>query len=190
MFLLIFLFPHLRLVLISPFLILAGIFTFPVGTGLYYLCGNAYGGKMEIAAQFARVKPIFSVLLAVLFLKEISSSTSYISLISYQHRDSISNHSSWQGTFRWIALVLGLLTACSWSLGEVFIKLGLTARVSIIDTFSALVSGTIPLVFVVALLSLPSSLRKQETQSANCILDWPFHCSRGLKFWISIRSIL
>ena len=191
LFLLIFLLPHLGLVQFSLFLILAGIFTFPVGTGLYYLCGHAYKGKMEIAAQFARVKPIFSVLLAVLFLKETLSSGSYISLILIGIGTVFIIIGSLQGTFRLSALLLGLLTAGSWSLGEAFIKLGLSAKGSIIDTFVALVSGTIALTIFFILLSPFYSLKKHKCQAASWITYFIAHgvLSFGVAYAAFFESI-
>ncbi|HAO99578.1 MAG TPA: hypothetical protein DCQ83_05990, partial [Fibrobacteres bacterium] len=40
--------PHARGLDFSFPLIAAGVFTFPVATGLYYLSGYAFGGKVEI----------------------------------------------------------------------------------------------------------------------------------------------
>lgn len=40
----------------------AGVLTFPVGTGLYYLGALSFGGRSEVAAQFANVKPVLVLL--------------------------------------------------------------------------------------------------------------------------------
>src|SRR5689334_3368384 len=43
----------------------AGLFTYPLATGLYYCASFAFGGRTEIAAQFAKIKPLFSATIAV-----------------------------------------------------------------------------------------------------------------------------
>ncbi len=48
----------------TKYTLLAGIFTFPIATGLYYLAAFAFGAQTEIASQFVRVKPLFSILIA------------------------------------------------------------------------------------------------------------------------------
>ena len=101
----------------------AGIFMFPIGTGLYYLCGYAFSGQMEVAAQFSKVKPTISVLLAIAFLGEPLTAAIVVSLclvsvgLFFLIRMQLSKSAK-----RLIPLATGLLTALSWALGDVCMK--------------------------------------------------------------------
>ena len=180
---------NLEAVRISRHLVLAGVFTFPVATGLYYLCGNAFEGKTEIAAQFARVKPIFSVLFAVFLLKEKLSWLSYSSLLLVSIGLGFLIMGGLQGVFRSVALLLGVLTALAWALGEVFMKIGLTGKLSIIDTFVALLSGTI--VGSVFILPWTFSLIRRRVGLASWLAPFAAHglLSFGLAYSAFFESI-
>jgi uncharacterized membrane protein len=65
----------------SRYMVVSGVLTFPVATALYYGCARAFGGRAEFAAQFVKVKPIFSVVLAVFLLHESLKRSSYISFL-------------------------------------------------------------------------------------------------------------
>jgi len=127
----------------SLYLVIAGVLTFPVATGLYYGCARAFGGRAEFAAQFVKVKPIFSVFLAVAVLRESFKFSSGISLLLI----AIGVYFLWsigqQGKSSFYAIGLGLLTALSWSLGEILFKLGHHSSMSLDDTLLALLSGTV-----------------------------------------------
>lgn len=128
---------------LSGYLIAAGVLTFPVATGLYYLAGYAFGARTEFAAQFAKVKPVFSVLLALLVLGEAVSSLSYVSLLFVMLGVAMLIWGAGRGSFSGVALLLGLATATAWAVGEVFMKLGLQASWSAVDTFTALAAATV-----------------------------------------------
>ena len=171
--LLIILYTKLNAIHLSLYLFLAGVFTFPVATGLYYFSGYVFKGKIEVAAQFAKVKPIFSVLLAVVILREILSYLSYISLLLISIGLCFYIVGSFQGKFRVKAVFLGILTALAWAIGEMFMKLGLSSSNSIIDTFSALASGTV----ISAILIPPFiiSLVKQQPKIKTWITPFIAH---------------
>jgi drug/metabolite transporter (DMT)-like permease len=122
----------------------AGLLTFPVGTGLYYACGHAFGRRMEVASQFANVKPLFSVLFALLFLDELLNAGSAWALGFILLGIGVLIWGSIKREFSWKALILGLLLACTWAAGEAFIKIGLEDEASSLTaTFVALASGTL-----------------------------------------------
>ena len=187
--LLIITFPNLKSIALSPYVILAGIFTFPIATGFYYLCSSAFDGKAEIAAQFARVKPIFSVLLAVLILREQLSYSSYTSLLLISIGIVFLINGRLHGVFSSSALVLGMLTALSWAIGEVFMTMGLTTRTSIEDTCLALLSGTIAC--LILFIPLFPSLSKQKLEINSWIIPFIAHgiLSFGLAYSAFFESI-
>ncbi len=127
----------------SGYLIAAGLFTFPLATGLYYLSGYAFGTRIEFASQFAKIKPLFSVLLALLVLKETFGTVSYIALTLILLGLMVLTGNAWRGALSWRAVLLGLLAALAWAAGEVFMKLGLHSALSLTDTFTALASATV-----------------------------------------------
>jgi len=133
---------------------MAGIFTYLVGTGLYYASAHAFSGRTEYASQFAKIKPIFSVLLALLVLNEVITSFSWISLSLIIVAVLILAGGAESGLFSWRAFSLGMLTALSWSIGEMFVKLGIEPDSALQGTFFAMVSATMlltPVAIAVAL---------------------------------------
>lgn len=136
---------------LSPWLIAAGVATFPVGTALYYLCGHAFAGRMEFASQFANVKPLFSVGFAVLVLGETLRLPSWIALALIAAGIAVLLRATRRGAFSWAALGLGVLLALAWAAGEGFAKLGLATGPSLTATLAALLSGAA----VGAVLALP-----------------------------------
>lgn len=119
----------------------SGILLFPVGTGLYYLCGHAFGGRVEFASQFSNVKPIFSVAFAAFLLGEALPLGSVVSLVLILLGVAVLLLAIKRGTFSLASGVLGLLLAAAWGGGEAFAKLGMASGPSLEVTFWALVSG-------------------------------------------------
>ena len=125
-------------------LIAAGILTFPLGTGLYYFCGHAVGGRMEFASQFANVKPIFSVVFGFVFLSESLSAQTLIGMALIFCGVGVLCWGSVKGDFSWFSLGLGIALASAWAGGETFIKVGLEGKATSLDaTFISLASGTV-----------------------------------------------
>ena len=123
-------------------IVVAGILTFPLGTGLYYLCGHAFGGRIEFASQFSNLKPLFSLTLAFLLLGEHLTPHSVYSiplLIAGVFALVIGTR---RGHFTPQAMGLGIMLALAWAGGEAFVKLGLGGGSSISATFVALLSLT------------------------------------------------
>jgi uncharacterized membrane protein len=124
-------------------LVVAGILTFPVGTALYYLCGHAFGGRMEFASQFANIKPLLTILAAITFLGEGLTEVALVSFLFLLAGIGALILGTVRGVFSWTALILGFLLAGSWASGEVFIKLGMGNVPSLPATIVALASGTV-----------------------------------------------
>ena len=126
---------------LNVYLVLAGIFTFPLATSTYYLSGEAFSGRTEFASQFSKIKPLLSFVFAVLILHEATNRYSLISISLIALGTMIfiwaaNNHSlSRKG------VALGLMAALLWALGELFMKLGIANIHPILATFVAIVSG-------------------------------------------------
>ena len=100
-----------------------------------------------------------------------------------------------RGALQFSAIVLGLLTALSWALGEAFIKLGLSRAGTLADTLVALVAAT-ALTIVIFLPKLPvmARLLMNERRSPRWLFPFMLHgvLSIGLaypSFFESIRRI-
>lgn len=130
----------------------AAVFMFPVGTGLYYLCGHAFQGRMEVAAQFSKIKPSVSVLLAILFLREQVTFGILLSfvLVTIGIIWLIRLNVRWEEN-RWLPVSIGLLTALSWALGDMFMKVASVSGVPCASTtLSMLWVGSATVLAVVA----------------------------------------
>lgn len=127
----------------NPYIILAGIFTFPVATGLYYLSSHAFGAQTALASQFARVKPIFSILIGATLLSETIQDHSYLSVALIAVGIFFIAKATKKSEFRWWGLGLGLLTSLSWAVGEAFVKIGFTEGYTLENTFIAISSSLI-----------------------------------------------
>lgn len=106
----------------SGYLVLAGIFSFSAGTGLYYFCTLVYE-KAEIASQFSRVGPFFSIIFGVYIFGEIFNMFDLISLILLGIGIALFLIFTWTGKFGLIGFFLGILTSLSWTSGGIFMNL-------------------------------------------------------------------
>lgn len=154
---------------INVYLLLAGVFTFPLATSTYYLSGEAFSGRTEFASQFSKIKPLLSFAFAVLILHESITSLSLVSISLIALGTVIfiwaaSKHSlSRKGVF------LGLMAALFWALGELFMKLGISDIHPILANFVAIVSG----ILISAIFILRGF--KSVTGSTGIITTlWPF----------------
>ncbi|MFX1376722.1 MAG: hypothetical protein ACFFA0_13010 [Promethearchaeota archaeon] len=106
----------------SGFLILGGIFSFSLGTGLYYFCTLVYR-KAEIASQFSRVGPFFNIIIGIYVFGEIFTIFDFYSLILLSIGITLFFIITWTGKFGIIGFILGILTSLSWTLGGLFMNL-------------------------------------------------------------------
>ncbi|MBV9392090.1 MAG: hypothetical protein JOY96_09385 [Verrucomicrobia bacterium] len=177
------------------YLVLAGVFTFPLATGLYYGCAHAFGERAEFAAQFVKVKPILSVLLATFLLHESFRLSSAISLVLIIIGVALLLGVNQQCKPSLYAVGLGVLTALSWSLGEIFFKLGHHTETILDDTLLALISGTL-LGLIGMLLSTAFIVKRTDRRAVykafpNWVIYFVLHgiLSFGLAYACLFRSI-
>ena len=127
---------------------LAGVLTFPVGTGLYYVAGALFGGRSDIASQFAKVKPLLSLLLAVAVLGEPVAALFSVSSLLVALGVLVFVAAGLRGAITLAALGWGLSAALAWSLGEVLMGAALaagphTAGDALRATYTALLAGAV-----------------------------------------------
>lgn len=159
---------------ISIYLVLAGLFSFPLGTGLYYYASEKYEERSELAAQFNKTKPLFAVVFAVLVIGESLSLYTILALILIIFGLIILLVGTIKGRFSNIAMVLGTATAVAWALGDGFITLGMEGVDSMVATYIALVTGTI----IYFILSIPLITRKisiSDSLSESWLTFFMFH---------------
>lgn len=168
-------------------LFLAGLFTFPLATGLYYLSGYAFGGKAEVAAQFSRIKPAFSIAFATLAFHEPLLLPQYLSLAFVLAGTGCLIVFNARGGYNLQGLLLGLLTAFFWSVGEVFIKIGVAGTPGAVNTFVSLCSSAL----VALLVILPIVARHLARLRGRWLYAFVFHgaVSFGLGYASYYESI-
>lgn len=144
----------------NPYVILAGLLTFPIGTGLYYVASVWFRNRAAIAAQFANVKPIITIAAGLWMFGEMLSFWSGlaagcialgIAVIVY---GVIQRHTSFG------AMWFGLFLAAAWGLGEVAVRVAAiqSARFDIAHaSLLASLPATLALWFVVRLFRPRSS---------------------------------
>lgn len=155
-------------------LMLAGIFTFPLATGIYYFAGVAFHGRADIASLFSKVKPLFSFFLAIAVLNETVTGYTVYSVILIGIGTLMLITGSRNRQIRFTGVMLGLLTAVFWALGEFFMKVGVSDTHPIAANLSALIAGTI--------VFLPFAVRPLKlvaTSSAGIKSLLPF-CAHGV----------
>ncbi len=160
-------------------LLLAGIFTYPLATGVYYATGVAFGNRMELASQFAKVKPVLSVLIAIYLLKEEFVKASYISFAFILLGTLLLLFSNTRNGFNVKAVLLGLLTALFWSVGELFLKLGIGNINAINANIIALVSALLISTFFIFPI-----VKKIGLENIKLTIMWPFMVHGVLSFGI------
>jgi drug/metabolite transporter (DMT)-like permease len=154
--------PRVRVGDVSVFLILAGVCSFPLGTGLYYYASEAYEERSELAAQFNKTKPLFAVGFAVFVVGESLSPLTVVALACITVGLGVLLVGTLKGRFSNVAMVLGTATAVAWALGDGFITLGVDGVDPLVATYVALVTGTV----LYSLISLPLILRKLPVPDA------------------------
>lgn len=168
---------------------LAGIFTFPIATGLYYMSGFAFGTRAEFAAQFAKIKPLFSTLIAVFILGEAINMHQTVPLMLMIAGISLFYFGVFNKTYSRTAVVLGLLTALAWAIGEAFVKVAFKGSNTIDQSFIALAAGTVT-AWLVYLVCRQQGLRSHRIQF---YWLWPFAVhgilSFGLAYTLFFHSI-
>lgn len=174
---------------ISTATILAGVFTYPVATGLYYLTGFAFGTRTEFAAQFAKVKPLFSALIAVVVLDEAVNAAQALPLALMVGGIALFYLGLSRHLYSRAAVTLGLLTALSWAVGEAFVKSAFTDGNTLDRAFVALAAGTAlawilyPLARALGLRSAPLDVKWLWPFAAHGIISF------GIAYTLFFHSI-
>ena len=168
---------------------LAGIFTYPIATGLYYMSGFAFGTRAEFAAQFAKIKPLFSTLIAVFILGEAINTHQTLPLILMIVGISLFYFGVFNKIYSRTAVVLGLMTAIAWAIGEAFVKVAFKGSNTIDQSFIALAAGTVT-AWLVYLICRQKGLKSHPVEFT-CL--WPFAVhgilSFGLAYTLFFHSI-
>lgn len=136
----------------TPWIASAGVLTFSVGTGLYYLCGYGMKGRLDLAAQFTRVKPIVSISLAIFVLGERLNGITCLVIVLVCIGTLLLLRETIKSGRNIGAFLTGLATAAAWAGGEVCAKVGFPKGLGLEQSAVALISGT--LFSVVVLLPL------------------------------------
>lgn len=131
----------------------AGVFTFPVATGMYYATAIALEGQTEVASQFAKIKPLISIVFAALFVGEALTADLILPIALIAAGISIFIVTAIRGKITIQAVLLGGLTALAWSLGETFMTLGMTGGTPLANNFISLVFGALAMLPFMLLLS-------------------------------------
>ena len=163
--------------------VLAGVFTYPLATGLYYLTGVAFQNRIELASQFAKVKPVFSVLIAILLFGEAFTGYSYLSAALVFTGIAFFIASALRGSINASAIMLGLIAAVFWSVGELFVRLAIAGQSAIDVNFISLVGAFAVSSLIVIPLMLKNSVDLQMFKSI-----WPFFLHGVLSFGIAYAA--
>lgn len=151
-------------------LVLAGIFTFPLATGLYYAAAVAFKDRIEIASQFTKVKPALTLLLGVCFLpsvlvKPVAYPSAFLLVVGV----AIYLFAASKRVVGLSGVGLGLATAGMWAIGEIFMQLGVGGTAAPAANFISLVAGLVLLTIVV----IPILIRRGVPFPSLHVL-WPF----------------
>jgi len=162
-------------------IVLSGIFTFPLATGIYYLTSDKFSKRSEFASVFSRIKPLFSFVVAFLILDELVNKGTIIAIafvvigILVLFLGIRLKQLNKEGVF------LGIFTALLWSIGEYFMKEGIGSINPILATWVALLSGlvvysiSIPILTNYKIFSLSREIKRM----------WPFAVHGILSFGIA-----
>ncbi|MEM9341926.1 MAG: hypothetical protein AAGA87_02660 [Pseudomonadota bacterium] len=148
---------------LDPFVIAAGLLTFPIGTGLYYISSVWFRNRAALAAQFAQVKPIITISFGLLVFSEVLNVWSILAAgvitlgIATLVYGVIQKHTSLGVMF------FGFMLACAWGLGEVAVRFaGQFGRFDI--AHASLVAAILP---TIAIWGVVRIIRRNEPVS------WP-----------------
>ncbi len=102
--------------------VLGGLFTFPLGTGLYYLCAAAFADRAAVASQFSNVKPLFSILAGVLIFGEPLTWDGVLAAALIVTGVGVMLAGTLARRIDATPIAIGLALAICWSCGEAFVR--------------------------------------------------------------------
>jgi len=137
---------------INPYSALAGLLTYPIATGFFYMASHAFDSRAELASQFSRVKPVFTMAAALLIFHEplTRGDTWALALVMVGVVAMLS--SALGGHIAWPAFALGMAAALAWAAGEGFVKAGFSSGGAFQDTWFALAVSTVAMATLMPLL--------------------------------------
>lgn len=175
--------------LVSFPVVMAGVLTFPIATGGYYLAAALLGERTEVASQFAKLKPLFSIALAVILLGESTADISMGALVLLVAGLMLLSFGIVRQRLSLIPLAIGLGTALAWAVGELFVKIGFRDGFALQQTLLGLAISTL-LVLPVALPAI-RRLRAAAALHARWLVPFALHgvLSFGLGYGAFFHSI-
>lgn len=146
----------------SLYLVAAGILTYPLATGSYYLAGLLFKDRIELASQFSKAKSGLTLLLALAFLPvAMQGSFSALGLLFLFMGIGTYIYAGLKKDVSLAGAALGMTTALLWSLGEISMKYGVGNYGGFTANFSALCYGALFLLPIVIFLTLIGKIRFQ-----------------------------
>ena len=146
----------------SIYLMLAGILTYPLATGSYYVAGLMFKDRIELASQFSKAKPGLTLLLALTLLPaSMQGSFSLLGLILLFMGIGTYIFAGLRKNISLYGAALGLITALLWSFGEITMKYGIGNYGGFAANFYALCYGTLFLLPIVIVMTLMGKIKFQ-----------------------------
>ena len=141
---------------------LAGILTYPLATGSYYIAGLMFKDRIELASQFSKTKPGLTLLLALALLPaSMQGSFSLLGLILLFMGIGTYIFAGLRKNISLYGAALGLITALLWSFGEITMKYGIGNYGGFAANFYALCYGTLFLLPIVIAMTLMGKIKFQ-----------------------------
>ena len=127
----------------DPLVFMAGLLTFPIGTGLYYTTSILNQNRAALAAQFANVKPILTIFAGVILFSEVLDWGALVAVVLITIGIGMMVWSASKNASSFKPLIFGLLLAGTWGAGEIFVKEA-SLRVDRFDVAHASLGASIP----------------------------------------------
>ena len=167
---------------VNPWLVLSGVLTFPVGTGLYYATGRAFQQRSDLASMFAKVKPLFSLMAAWWLLREPWTGASLTAAVLVVAGLLALIAGQWSGNVPKAVIPLGLGAALAWAAGEYFIAVGGSADYAFGATLIALASG---MIFAWIVFGIVLGVRRTWPATSWLSALWPFAAHGVMSFMVA-----
>lgn len=129
--------------------VLGGLLTFPIGTGLYYFTSVAYQDRAEVSSQYANVKPALSIALGATLFGETFGRVEFVVSLIIGIGIVVILQEALRLRAGLVPVSLGLALAIAWAGGEAFIRAATDSHTTLQISFGALLSSLV--IFVAAL---------------------------------------
>lgn len=150
--------------LFDPKIVLGGLFTFPIGTGLYYFTAISYFDRAEVSSQYANVKPAVSIFLGVALFGETLGRTEVLTSVLIAIGIAVIFAGALRKELNLRAVALGILLALSWATGEAFIRAATDSHTTLEISLGALLSSfavsVLALIFYLTVVRISSGVDK------------------------------